>query len=167
MTAASTPSVPAAPAVARPGRPSLFTPERCALVLDCLRKGYKRKLACATAGIAYDTFQGWLEGARQDETSPYYPFSLAVHEAETAGRAVLVDSWLAQTTRDWKAAAKYLAIVDPDEYSEQRQLRVQHSGTVAHVHVAVAQLDLAHVAGLLGLSEGETIDAEVHTIEHG
>lgn len=154
------------PSSPRIGRPTLFTPERCAILLDCLRRGYKRKLACAKAGVAYDTFQGWLEAARQDPDSLYAPFSLQVHEAETEGRAQLVDSWLEQTRRDWKAAAKYLAIVDPDEYSEQRQLRVTHSGTVLQVQVQVPTLAIAQVAGLLGLAD-EPIDVQATELPDG
>jgi hypothetical protein len=150
------------------GRPSLFTPDTCATIIDCLRRGIKRKLACAKARVAYDTFNTWLQKGADDPDSAFGRFRQEVLDAETDGKFTLVESWLDQTKRDFRAAAKYLAILDPDEYSEQRQLRIMHEGTVTHEHVHTLQLPdethFAQLAGLLGLpDEVEGTATEVDT----
>jgi hypothetical protein len=91
-----------------------------------------------------------LTEAAADPTSPYAEFLEQVLAAETERNGMLAQKWIDATDRDWRATAKYLAIVDPDEYSEQRQIRHTHTGeiTVKHEHLLTG-LDLDAVRGLL------------------
>lgn len=142
------------------GRPSELTPEIAARLLALIRAGHKRKSACGLAHVNYDTFKSWLTQAKEQPDSYFSHFSNQLEEAEAERNGTLVENWLVSTKTDWRATAKYLAIVDPDEYSEQRQIRVTHDGQVNHIHVAVQAINLAEVASLLQLPGANVIDLD-------
>lgn len=141
----------AQPGASRPiGRPSLFDAETRTALLTAIRAGHKRKSACGVARVGYSTFNAWLTEAAADPTSPYAEFLEQVLAAESERNAMLAQKWIDATDRDWHATARYLAIVDPEEYSEQRLIRHTHTGeiTVKHEHLLTG-LDLDAVRGLL------------------
>jgi hypothetical protein len=97
-----------------------YTPERVKRVLDGIRMGATRGIACKYAGISHDTLNRWEKR--------YPEFRGAVDLAE--GEAAV--GWLAKIEEaadkgDWQAAWKKLASRYPEDYgrtvSEQR-----HSG---------------------------------------
>lgn len=69
------------------GRPSKFTPERCASILDSISKYVPVTLAAEATGICKDTFYEWLKVARADrqagKDTEYTDFSDALKKIET------------------------------------------------------------------------------------
>jgi len=72
-----------------PGRPSKLTEETTKALCEKLREGKTYAVACAHAGIVYESFRNWLikgEAAKQGE---YFVFFGAIRKAEMEGRDAL------------------------------------------------------------------------------
>lgn len=79
-------------------RPTKYTPETTAKIVQAIQMGATYELACQFASITYETFNQWMKGKPE--------FSEAIKEAE--GRAVV--GWLAKIEKaandgSWQAAA--------------------------------------------------------------
>jgi transposase len=101
-------------------RPTKYTPETAKKIYDAIRVGATYELACAYAGISYETFNQWRKAKAQ--------FSEAVKEAE-GGAAI---KWLAQIDKaaqdgTWQAAAWKLERRYPREYG---RTVMEHAGSV-------------------------------------
>lgn len=48
-------------------RPSLFTPERVATILDLIRQGNTRRCAAEACGVAYNTLRNWARLGRNGD----------------------------------------------------------------------------------------------------
>lgn len=62
------------------GRKTSLTPETRTIILDALRLGHFRKVACQLAGIHPETMRGWAERARNGEE----PFASFIDDATLA-----------------------------------------------------------------------------------
>lgn len=102
------------------GRKSKYTPETIEKLTHALSMGATYELACAYAGISFDTFNDW----RKEKVE----FLEAIKEAE--GRAVV--GWLAKIEKaandgNWQAAAWKLERRYPRDYGRTVQEQ-EHSG---------------------------------------
>lgn len=79
------------------GRPSKYTPETVAVILEALGKGATHELACQAGGISHQTFAEWMR------LYPEFLDGIKRVEAEAAQR------WLAfieaSAPKEWQAAA--------------------------------------------------------------
>ena len=73
----------------RPGRPSKLTPETTEALCEKLREGRTYAVACAYAGIVYETFRNWLRKGEQAKQGEYSVFYATIRKAEMVGRDVL------------------------------------------------------------------------------
>jgi transposase-like protein len=66
------------------GRPSKFTPETRATILECLQSGATIKATCDSVGIAESTYFGWVDIGRahiNGEPHPHMPKTLEKRQA--------------------------------------------------------------------------------------
>lgn len=79
------------------GRPSKYTPETVAVILEALKNGATHELACQAGGVSHQTFAEWTR------LYPEFLEGIKRIEAETAQR------WLAYieaaAPKEWQAAA--------------------------------------------------------------
>ncbi len=162
-----------------PGRPSKFTPERCARILQAVTLGLSMETAAQQAGIAPSTLHAWDAQGRAGEPLgpdyeiPTYPaehplfphmhrvtsfaeFSEALTYAQARGemRDVRVLDTAAQAG-DWRAALEKLRIRNPSRYHPAARLKVE-----ANVKNVDAEIPLDRLAEL-----GECSDEELAVLE--
>lgn len=89
------------PAMAPVGRPTAFTPETRASVLESLRGCHTYKSAAERAGIDYSTLKRWLADGRSD----YCAFRAECEKAEAECLERLLRSIEAAALKSWQAAA--------------------------------------------------------------
>jgi hypothetical protein len=98
------------------GRPTKYTEQTVAKLLEALKGGNTRRASCAAAGIDQTTLANWLK--------EYSDFSYAVEkaegEAELRNLAVIQDA----TKTTWQAAAWWLERKHKAEWSS----RVEQTG---------------------------------------
>lgn len=107
--------------MANAGRKTKYTSETVDKIVQALKLGATRRLACAYAGISEDTFANYMQ--RSD-------FSDAVKGAEGHGAI----QWLAKIEKaanegSWQAAAWKMERLYPQEYGRTVQEQ-QHSGEI-------------------------------------
>lgn len=94
----------AQPEKRRMGRPSKFTPEARARIIEALRAGNYRHIAAAYAGIGERTFNTWMASTAPD----YLQFQREVMEAETFAHVTMVARVMKAAQRDAKHAQWWL-----------------------------------------------------------
>lgn len=91
------------------GRPTKLTPETQKRIVDALKIGATRLDAALSAGVTYDSFNGWYNAGKQAKTGRYFQFFQAVDQAEGEAR-LRYTSVIARAANDgdWRAALEYL-----------------------------------------------------------
>lgn len=118
-------------------RPSKYTPEREAKIVDALAAGNTRKTACLLAGVGQRTFEGWLHR--------YRGFCAAVEKAEAEAEATHVANIkTAAAGGSWTASAWWLERRRHEDWGKKDRLEI--TATIRQ---------LVRAAGL-----GEDIEAE-------
>lgn len=107
-----------------PGRHTLCTPERTAIICEALEGGAYLATAAALAGLHPDTVYKWLKRGAEGE-EPYATFASAVESAQATGEKRLLDLIRAAAAepKHWQAAAWMLERKFPDRYG--RKMRVE------------------------------------------
>lgn len=110
----------------RPGRPTKLEPERKERILQALKAGNYRQVACEYAGVSYGTFSKWMaQGVRRPATE-YGEFRKAVLEAERQAEVTCVARVMKATETDWKAAGWWLERKRSSRWARKEKL--EHSG---------------------------------------
>ena len=107
--------------MARRGRPSKLTAETKAQLLEGVRAGLSYKLACADAGIHYNTLRNWVKRGEGAKNGEFLEFLEDLKRAEGGGAKRLVG--LIQRSANeghWKAAAWILERRYPETYGRKR-----------------------------------------------
>lgn len=144
------------------GRPSKFTDENCAILLNALKDGLFIEDACSLANLDYSTYARWQQHARANgSSSPYYEFFNLVQATESAAKHSLVRQWREHFPHDYKAIRDYMARRWPDQYADQSRRTLTVEGTIHTTSVAViASTSLPDLyrllAGAGGLIEGHS-----------
>jgi hypothetical protein len=98
------------------GRPTKYTEQTVAKLLDALRGGNTRRASCAVASISQDTLAIWLKEKPE--------FSDAVEKAEGEAEAKMVSVIKLASDTTWQAAAWWLERKHKQEWSS----RVEQTG---------------------------------------
>ncbi len=102
------------------GRPSKFTPEREAAILEAVRAGNYLETAAHLSGISKTTLYEWRD---------HYPnFANALEKARAEAEANCIALVKSAAIENWQAAAWWLERSFPDKYG--RRTRVEHGGEV-------------------------------------
>lgn len=92
----------------KPGRPTKFTPETRAKIIEALKGGNYRDTSYAIAGISHETFYDWVRRGEAGEAE-YSEFLEAVKEAESFAEAYHVQNIRkAAEAGTWTAGAWWL-----------------------------------------------------------
>lgn len=105
------------PAKRRPGRPTLYTPERIKVILSTIKIGGTESDACARAGIDQDTLARWKKNNAD--------FAESIEKARIDGKLARVNRIRhAGVKGQWQADAWYLERRWPEEYAQQLIVKV-------------------------------------------
>ena len=100
------------------GRPSKFSPEAAAAVLEHVRRGATRGLAANAAGLGRSTFMRWMARGKKERRGPFRDFWDALKKAEAESVMELLQRINAAAERGtWQAAAWWLERRYPEEFS--------------------------------------------------
>lgn len=87
------------------GRPTKYTKANVEKLLEVLQLGGTRQMACAYAGIGYQTFMDWMRDAHNNPNSPYAELPEMVEQNESIGSVKALKAIAAAQPVDWRAAA--------------------------------------------------------------
>lgn len=104
------------PAQPGAGRPTKYTEQTVAKLLEALRGGNTRRASCAVAGIDQSTLANWIK--------EYSDFSKAIEKAEGEAEAKMVSVIKLASDTTWQAAAWWLERKHKAEWSS----RVEQTG---------------------------------------
>jgi hypothetical protein len=90
-------------------RPSKLTPESQASIVEDVLHGATFSDACRKAGVAYDTFNGWMNQGKEASSGRFFEFYHKVMEADAqCGINMVRVIQSAAAKGDWKAALEWL-----------------------------------------------------------
>lgn len=109
------------------GRPSLFTPELAARIVELTRAGNVQRVVCESVGISQRALSNWLRRGRREQEGPHRSFVLTYNEAVSAAQSDLVQIVRDAAARDPKYACWLLERRWPEQWGtyarEVRDLR--------------------------------------------
>src|SRR4051794_20681352 len=97
---------------AGPGRRTVRTPEKEALLLGAISRGIPFGTSCSLVGVSYTSFCNW----RRIDSK----FEQRVQEALAKGIARAVQKIFEAAETDWRSAAWWLERVAPEHFSRNR-----------------------------------------------
>lgn len=133
------------------GRPTKYTPENVAAILDAIRTGAPFTHACRYGRISFETFNEWRK--------QYPEFSEQVKEAE--GEAV--KGWLdhietAAKNGSWQAAAWKLERRYPHEFGRRDRMPIDERELERQFEATLADLEAGREAGIPASTESEAVN---------
>ncbi len=112
----------------KPGRPTVWTPERRAALLGAIEQGMPLKQAAAIAGVSYDTLNHW-QNRGENESAPeeYRQFCQLLRRSQAVAMQVHLSVIHQAAGRgDWRASAWMLERRHPEDFA--RPQKFEHSG---------------------------------------
>jgi hypothetical protein len=104
-------------------RPTKLTPETSQAILDALAIGATYKDAAEAAGVAYDTFNNWMQMGESAKSGQFFEFFQSVRQAQADARLKYL-STIAKAAKDgdWRAALEYLKRRDRANWGDNLDL---------------------------------------------
>ncbi|HXM86142.1 MAG TPA: hypothetical protein VN889_00775 [Solirubrobacteraceae bacterium] len=134
------------------GRPTKFTPEVAAKIIQAAQAGVYPAVAAAFAGVSTSTLDGWLHEAAADidagRETPLSVFSEEIVRIVAQTEVAALARIRAAMAEDWRAAAWFIERRFPERWSKRDTRHVEH-GAVAD-----------GVSGLLGGRQPVSIPLE-------
>lgn len=131
-----------APRNAPAGRPCLLIsePARAQRVIDAVRAGNYREVACKLAGISYDAVNDWLHRAESDTPDgPFSTFRQSLDAAEAEAEDESIRGVRVAGEKDWKAHMAWLGRRHSGRWAERsREGESGRSGVVINVGIALS-----------------------------
>jgi hypothetical protein len=124
----------------KPGRPTVWNPERQAALLGAIEQGVPLKQAAAIAGVSYDTLNYW-QNRGENESAPeeYRQFCQLLRRSQAVAMQVHLSSICDAAKRDWRAAAWMLERRFPEDFARTQQF--EHCGPGGKSLTAHAEVD--------------------------
>lgn len=164
------------------GRPTKFTPERTDKLIQAIKAGHWRNVACKYAGIAPQTLRNWIAIAQgPDAPDEYVEFLAALEKAEADAEvfdlALIRKAATGEKDEDgeytvkpqWQAAAWRLERKNPERWGRRDSTKVELTGAdggPVDVRVSLGVDDTA-IMGLALALEARQREAEVRELEDG
>lgn len=108
-----------------PGRPTVMDAVTQKAILDMIRTGAPKKVACLAAGIAESTLYRWLQKAKDGEHPEFIGFFEALEQARVEGVTERFQIIQKAAGRDWRAAAWLLSREYPEEFSVRMRFELE------------------------------------------
>lgn len=108
------------------GRPSKLTPDAMDKIIEAIRAGNYKDVACEWAGVPQRTVRDWMKWGKERPDSEYGEFRRKVRTAEKAAEVQLVGEVRLAAKRDAKHAEWLLARRWPERWARTEKL--EHSG---------------------------------------
>lgn len=109
------------------GRPTKLTPTVVKALCSAIRRNATYELACASAGITYQTFRNWMIAGESGDSGPHVEFFDAIKKAEAASALKHLATVERASSRNWQAAAWMLERRYAEGYGRQK-VQHEHSG---------------------------------------
>lgn len=106
-------------------RPSKFTPEARAAIIEAIAEGNTRAVAAACAGVDVSTFYRWMAEGEEALTGQRREFFEAVKKAEADAIAAMVAIIRKAAPTSWQAAAWWLERKYPDEWGRKDRVAIE------------------------------------------
>lgn len=130
-------------------RPSKYTPERVARIVEALEGGNTRRAAAAAGGIDQATFDRWI--------LRYAHFAADVRAAESKAELVHVEAIRhAAADGDWRASAWWLERRYPDDWGRRDKVEIVNS-----VRELARQMGASPEEEAAAVAEAERVLAEM------
>lgn len=128
------------------GRPTTYSDERHEAICKSLEAGMSRTTAAELIGINRSTLESWRE------KYPAFNHDVRMAMAKAKRRASLV---IARSIAEGDVASawRYLAMQEREEWREQNDLNINHSGTVNHNHRDASAFTDAEIEALAAIAE--------------
>jgi transposase len=114
------------------GRPSKFTPEAAARIIQAAQAGVYPAVAAAFAGISTSTLDGWLRDAAEDidagRETPLSVFSEEIGRVVARIEVAALARIQAAMADDWRAAAWFIERRFPERWSKRDARHLERSG---------------------------------------
>ncbi len=112
----------------KPGRPTLLTKEREAILLSAIEEGLPLKQAAHIAGICYETLNRWrIRGENESAPPEFRQFCQSLERSHAIAMQAHVSCIRkAALGGDWRASAWTLERRFPEEFTKPQQ--IEHSG---------------------------------------
>ena len=137
--------------------PTFTDAATAATILDGLRKGLTRRLACGKAGVSEMTMQGWARKAAEG-----VPLYVAWERQVVAAEAQRAETWLdaVPTSKSASAMVELLGRRFKDDYG---RAVVEHQVSVVHLGAELSRLPAGELAALLERASPprQVVDVEV------
>lgn len=118
--------------IRRPGRPTLFTPDRLKLILQSVELGCADMLCGMAAGVDYGTIREWVVRGENEGKGPFFEFAEDLKKAKGKRTNRLLGKIEVASTKHWQAAAWKLERLHPEQYGRTIQ-RVEHIDSQGNV----------------------------------
>jgi hypothetical protein len=141
------------------GRPTKFTPETQATIVEAIRRGNSYDNAAQLAGVTYRTFRNWMERGElateeEDETDPFFQFFQEATRANAEYLDTAVQGFNARFGDDYRAPLEALARRDRKNWGKQethvlRDERSPQHQALPTVQIVITPAYLRQVADML------------------
>ncbi len=121
---------------------SKYCPPLVNKMVNGLKKGYTRKMVCEAVGVSTRTMRVWMYGSAEKPLKK--GFLEKVLEAESNGRAYLVDQITFHGEKDWRANAWLLERTRP-EFSARSKTSQTTQDRLDELAVQKAEAEVDHV----------------------
>ena len=119
-------------------RPSKLTPETSEKIASEILHGATFADACRVAGVAYDTFNGWMNAGKEAPSGKFFEFYHKVMEADAqCGINMVRVIQSAAAKGDWKAALEWLKRRRRAEWGDNVEVTTNNENVPAPQLVAV------------------------------
>lgn len=106
------------------GRPSKYSAERAAQIVEAVRGGHWFEDACLDAGVSPSTVNGWVRAGDEAGEGGLYEFACALRKARREANAPHLANIHSAEEKDWKAAAWYLERKERKRFGPQVKVEI-------------------------------------------
>lgn len=103
-------------------KPDKLTPTTRDRIVQALREGAFLTDAAAIGGVTKNAVYVWMRKGRVQKKGKFRDFVNAVDTARAEAKMEASRTIMGAFGRDWKAAAHYLAMTDPDHWGDRKRI---------------------------------------------
>lgn len=105
-------------------KPDKLSPEARKLIIEAILDGAFLTDAAHYAGVDRNTVYNWMRKGRAQRRGKFHDFVMEIDNARATAKMDASRTIKGAFGRDWKAAAHYLALTDPEHWGDKKKLEV-------------------------------------------